>query len=160
MTLATHAQRIASPNPCHPFLWEARYEKGRLKQWDFDGWKASRDIDRRRLRSLVIHGHPASPIELHLPYAPWPEGPAPTEMIVQATTDIRESVELGTGQKRTEVATWCFFGVRYRPDEAHVVQLDPHGHVLAAIVDVVAPVPCDRCGPQPGDRPGILVPLP
>jgi hypothetical protein len=160
MTLATHAQRIRSVNVVEPYLWEARYAKGRLRQKDWDGWHTSREIDRKRLRAFVIHGHPASPIEIGLPYPPWPEGPAPLEVIIQATTDIRETVEVGTGETTREIVTWCFFGLRYRPDEAHILQFDPAGHLLAVILDVVQPVECPRCGPQPGARAGLLVPLP
>jgi hypothetical protein len=166
MTLASHAQRIRSNNPVEPYLWEARYQgyddrhdrhprRFRLRQQDFDGWHTSREIDRARLRSLVIWGHPGSPIELGLPQPPPPDGPLVDEVLVQATTDLRETIEVG--EQRIEYLTWCFFGFRYG-GLRHFLQIDPAGHIAAYVADVVQPIECPRCGPGQGGARGLVVP--
>ena len=136
--------RRAPVNPIAPYRWEARYELGRLLQLDVDGWHTSREIDRQRLRTLIVHGHPDSPIQLAMPSANPPD-----EIIVRATTDLRAT--LGTGETAMTAARWVFVGVRYA-GHAWVVQLDPAGHVLALTARslpagaALDPVPCSRCG--------------
>ena len=142
-------------NPIAPYRWEARYALGRLCQLDVDGWHTSREIDRQRLRTLVVLGHPDSPISLPVPYPT-----APDEILIRGTTDLHATMESGTGARSLRTARWVFVGVRYGAD-AWVIQLDPHGHVVALQLELPAgaaldPVPCVRCGPQRGDRAGIL----
>jgi hypothetical protein len=68
MTPTQFAARRASPNPLHPYRWEARYrDGGRLQQFDVDGYHPGRDIDQARLATLVVHGHPAGPLVIDRP---------------------------------------------------------------------------------------------
>jgi hypothetical protein len=165
MSLITHAQRIASRNPIHPYAWQAVYrDGGRLHQLGVAGVHTSRDVDRSRLERLVLLGHPASPIELAMPAPPPPFGPPPAEVIVQATTDLSATMEFGTGERPVRTAgTWVWLGVGYDVigvgRRYWVLQIDPHGHPMALEgLPVIAPVACPRCGPSPGTQDGLLVP--
>lgn len=134
-------------NPIAPYRWEAQYDTGRLLQCDVDGWHTSRDIDRTRLRALVVLGHPDSPITLPVPR------PAlvPDEVLVRATTELQARRELDAGPGATLTAQrWTFLGLRYGP-QAWVLQIDPSGHLVTRTCPLAAsapldPVPCPRCG--------------
>jgi hypothetical protein len=159
MSLLTHARRIANANPIHPYAWEAVYRAGgRLSQFGMAGTHTSRDIDRTRLERLVILGHPASPLDLAMPAPAPPFGPPPDEVVVQAITDLSQTVELGTPERpQRDAGSWVFVGVRYGATY-YVVQIDPAGHPMALQMDAIAPIACPRCGPTPGTRAGFLVP--
>jgi hypothetical protein len=133
-------------NPIAPYRWTAEYDTGRLLQCDVDGWHTSRDIDRARLRALVVLGHPDSPITLPVPR------PAltPDEVLVRATTELQATHEVGGTAEALSAHRWTFLGLRYGP-EAWVLQIDPAGHLVTSRRPLAAgapldPVPCPRCG--------------
>jgi hypothetical protein len=134
-------------NPIAPYRWEARYATGRLCQCDVDGWHTSREIDRTRLRALVVLGHPDSPLTLPVPRPAW----IPDEVLVRATTELQATHELGRGGAGVLTAQrWTFVGLRYGT-QAWVLQIDPAGHCVTTTRPLAAgspvdPVPCGRCG--------------
>ena len=129
-------------NPIAPYRWEARYATGRLLQLDVDGWHTSREIDRGRLRSLCLYGHPASPILLPMPCPAVPVD----EVLVRATTELTtQDVGSLTAQR------WTFLGVRYGI-QAWILQIDPAGHLITRTLALppgapLDPMHCDRCRP-------------
>jgi len=116
-----YGHRLADPNPIAPFAWEARYRGGgRLRQYDVDGRHTSREIDRARIESLVILGHPASPIVL-----PRPEPDRiPDEVLVLAQTDLVQTL----GQGITDRRVIFVFGYRYGPTR-YLVTIDEAGRL-------------------------------
>jgi hypothetical protein len=119
-------KRIEHKNPLHPYSWQANYiNGGRMKQFDFDGYHHAIEIDRSKIKELVILGHPDSPINLPLPYA----DRAPDEIIIKAQCDIAFTVELGTAEREQNVRSRCFFGFRYG-NEKFLVLIDPSGKVM------------------------------
>lgn len=138
MSFIEHFQKpVQHANPVYPYAWEARYlgyddrtpESFRLRQFDHDGAHWTREIDRARIRSLVILGHPASPIELWTPYPPPPLGPPPDAVIVKAVVDHQFTVGGGNGNRAHDVLRFYFFGFRYGADD-FLVGIDPTGSVF------------------------------
>ena len=122
---------------------------GRLLQCDVDGWHTSREIDRGQLRTLVLLGHPESPVLLPMPRPAQPVD----EVLVRAMTDLRATRVLGEGAGPLTAQRWTFLGVRYG-GHAWVLQVDPAGHLVTASIPLAAgapldPLPCARC-PEEG----------
>jgi hypothetical protein len=133
-------------NPIAPYRWEAVYASGRLRQCDVDGWHTSREIDRTRLRALVVLGHPDSPITLPVPRPAW----TPDEVLVRATTELQATHERVGESPALTAQRWTFVGLRYGR-AAWVLQIDPGGHLVTRTLPLAPgatldPVPCGRCG--------------
>ena len=133
-------------NPIAPYRWEAQYPTGRLLQCDVDGWHTSREIDRTRLRALIVLGHPDSPITLPVPRP----AVAPDEVLIRATTELQATHALDAAPGSLTAHRWTFVGLRYGL-EAWVLQIDPAGHLVTRTCPLAAgapldPVPCARCG--------------
>lgn len=125
MDTATFNRRVLERNPLYPYAWEVRYNGGgRLRQFDFDRQHFSREIDIARVESLVILGHPSSPIVLELPYADRP----PDEVIIKAQVSIHETICLGAPGKEMSREVKVFFGFRYGP-EKFLVEIDEAGRI-------------------------------
>jgi hypothetical protein len=107
MTPAQMAARRLSPNPLHPYRWEARYRDGtRLQQFDADGYHPGRDIDQARIETLVVHGHPAGPLLITRPERL--DAPL-TEMVLRA----RVAMTLGGPTTATRAFGFAHAGTWY-----------------------------------------------
>ena len=117
--------RQASLNPIYPYTWVAVYNDGTyLQQFEMDKAYNSLDIDRSKLKSLVVMNHPISPIEIVVPY-PSP----PTEVVIKATVGVSYKLGMQTMQKHSEKITTKYkFGFKYRlpqaEEEVYLVVID------------------------------------
>lgn len=109
-------------NAIAPYTWEAEYRGGgRLKQFDVDGYHKSLEIDRLRIRALIIHRHPSGPIRIEVPGDQ--PGP-PDDVRIQATTAITMGASTGHA-----VTFW--FGYRYGT-QWYLVGIDSWGRVFTS----------------------------
>lgn len=112
-------KRQLSENALYPYQWVINYTDGSaIAQFDGLRRNTSRDIDKARVRNMIILNHPASPIVVEPPF-PSP----PDEVIIKCTVDM----DMRLGQE-PKVASWvCKFGYRYRAEFYYLI-MDPFTH--------------------------------
>jgi hypothetical protein len=100
-----------------PYRWEATYRDGTtLQEFGWTGHRRAAEIDRGRLKTLALIGHPSGSIALECAIPP-------DEIILQADTTYR----LGTGLAVAE--RYVLFGFRWGLHEV-VMAVDSAGRVL------------------------------
>jgi hypothetical protein len=135
MDLTNFNRRIFEQNPLYPYSWEARYEGGgRLRQFDFDGHHWSTEIDKTKVKALVILGHPISPIVFEKPQHL--AKVSPDEVIIEAQVSLE--VPAGGVQPVNRIVR-CYFGYVYELKNTdgtsagpvqYLVEIDEAGRVF------------------------------
>jgi hypothetical protein len=125
LTPSAAVQRVRSRNPIHPLTWEARYRGGGgIRQFDWDGQHWSREIDRSRVESLLLHGHDESPLTIPLPDGERP----PDAVIIKAQVDISQTIDRDSGAQRWSRSVAIFAGWHVG-DHAYLVEIDAVGRL-------------------------------
>lgn len=104
-------ERQASENAVHPYTWVAVYNDGtHLKQFEMNKAHNSLDIDKKKLKALVVMNHPMSPIQIVPPYSS-----APTEVVIKATVALSYKIGMVDMKRHSEKASAKYkFGFKYR----------------------------------------------
>ena len=117
--------RVVHKNPMHPYSWEFRYRNGgSIKQFDFDGYHYSHEIDRQRVGDIVILGHLHSPVMV-----PNPENNPPDEIFIQALVlETMNVMNFSDGVRNIKYQ----FGYRFG-DSKLIAEIDDRGNIWQSV---------------------------
>lgn len=84
MNAQAWAARQQSDNPLYPYTWSAQYRDGEVLFQTCDGHRSHvQDLDRSRIASLTIWGHPEGPLTVQ-----WSGPGMPEAVILQASVAV------------------------------------------------------------------------